>query len=97
MGIVNSSIAVADEPGSRGKMNGGRLMWDALATAQGKPNSPLKLILIGTLAPAATGAGHWWWDLIHDGTRGDVWVKALQRRPCQVGYMGRDSAGQSAG
>ena len=77
MGIVNSSIAVADEPGSW-EINGGQLMWDALATAQGKPNSPLKLILIGTLAPGATGAGHWWWDLIHDGTRGDVWVKTLQ-------------------
>ena len=77
MGIVNTRIAVADEPGSW-EINGGHLMFDALVTAQGKPNSPLKLILIGTLSPMATGAGHFWYDLIDDGTQGDVWVKTLQ-------------------
>ena len=35
-------------------------MWDALTTARGKPGSPLKILLIGTLAPALTG---WWHDL----------------------------------
>ena len=82
MGIVNSAICVADEGGSW-EINGGQLMWDALTTAQGKPFSPLKLIVIGTLAPAATGAGHWFYDLIDDGTQGDVWVKALQGDPAK--------------
>ena len=82
MGIVNTSIAVADEPGSW-EINGGQLMFDALVTAQGKPNSPLKLILIGTLSPSAANAGHWWYDLIDDGTQGDVWVKTLQGDPAK--------------
>ena len=82
MGIVNSAICVADEGGSW-EINGGQLMWDALTTAQGKPNSPLKLIVIGTLAPMATGAGHWFYDLIDDGTKGDVWVKTLQGDPAK--------------
>ena len=82
MGIVNSSICVADEPGSW-EVNGGQLMADALFTAQGKPNSPLKLIFIGTLSPAATHSGHWWYDLIDDGTQGGVWVKTLQGDPAK--------------
>ena len=53
-------------------------MWDALTGALGKPGSPLKIIIIGTLAPQATGAGHWWWDLIHDGTKGSTYVMSLQ-------------------
>ena len=39
---------------------------------KGKVGSRLKLILAGTLGPMATGAGHWWWDLIADGTKGRV-------------------------
>ena len=73
MGLVNVPLAVADEPGSW-EVNGGALMWDALTGAQGKPGSPLKIIIIGTLAPLATGAGHFWWDLIHDGSRGSTYV-----------------------
>ena len=77
MGIVRTRIAIADEPGSW-EIAGGALMWDALTGAQGKPNSPLKIIIIGTLAPGATGAGHWWWDLVHDGTKGSTYVMAKQ-------------------
>ena len=44
-------------------------------TAQGKVGSPLKLILIGTLGPMATRAGHWWYDLVHAGTKGRVHVQ----------------------
>ena len=53
-------------------------MWDALTGAQGKPGSPLKIIVIGTLAPSATGAGHWYWDLIHDGTHHSTYVMGRQ-------------------
>ena len=77
MGLVNVPLAIADEPGSW-QIGGGKLMWDALAGAQGKPGSPLKIVIIGTLAPEGTGAGHWWWDLIHDGTKGSTYVMALQ-------------------
>ena len=77
MGLVNVSLAVADEPGSW-EIAGGLLMWDALTGALGKPGSPLKIIVIGTLAPSATGAGHWFWDLVHDGTKGSTYVKAIQ-------------------
>ena len=71
MGITDTKICVADEPGSWELSS---LMWDALTGAQGKPGSPLKIIIIGTLAPSATGSGHWFWDLVHDGSRGSTYV-----------------------
>ena len=77
MGLVNVPLVVCDEPGSW-EIAGGQLMWDALTGAQGKPGSPMRIIIIGTLAPLATGPGHWWWDLIHDGSRGSTYVMALQ-------------------
>ena len=51
------------------------MLSDSLFTAQGKVGSRLKLILAGTLGPMATGAGHWWWDLVADGTKGRVHVQ----------------------
>ena len=77
MGLVGVSLAIADEPGSW-EISGGLLLWDALTGALGKPGSPLKIVIIGTLAPAATSAGHWYWDLVHDGTKGSTYVKAIQ-------------------
>ena len=77
MGLVNVGVAVADEPGSW-EIGGGQLMWDALTGALGKPGSKMRIIVIGTLAPAATGSGHWWYDLIHDGSKQSTYVMALQ-------------------
>ena len=77
MGLVNVSLAVADEPGSW-EIAGGLLMWDALTGALGKPGSPLNIIVIGTLAPGATHSGHWWYDLVQDGSRASTYVMALQ-------------------
>ena len=77
MGIVGTRILVADEPASWETLNGG-VMWDAITTAQGKPGSPLKVILIGTLAPTTRG---WWPDLIKDGSHGSTYVQALQGDP----------------
>ena len=74
MGLVQTPWAICDEPGSW-EVNGGLLMWDALTTARGKPGSPLKILLIGTLAPATAG---WWHDLIEDGTQGSTFVQALR-------------------
>ena len=73
-GIVGTPILVADEPGAW-EAAGGALMHDAISTAQGKPGSPLRVIYIGTLAPAKEG---WWHDMIERGSRGSVYVQALQ-------------------
>ena len=77
MGIVNVSLIVADEPGSW-EVNGGSLMFEALSTALGKPGSPLKLVFVGTLAPAHSG---WWRDLCERGTVPGTYVKLLQGDP----------------
>ena len=50
-------------------------MNDAIMTAQGKPDSALRVIYIGTLAPARAG---WWHDLIEGGSGGSVYVQALR-------------------
>lgn len=74
-GIVGCPLAICDEPGSW-EVNGGTAMWDALLTAQGKPDSPLRIVLIGTIAPARRG---WWPELITSGSdleRG-IYVQAL--------------------
>ena len=74
MGLVGVKIAVVDECGSF-EVNGGRLQWDALVGALGKPDSPMKILAISTVAPSLTG---WWADLIKAGTVGRTWVYALQ-------------------
>ena len=74
---MNVPIVVIDEPGAL-EIVGGQMLSDSLFTAQGKTGSRLKLILAGTLGPMATGAGHWWWDLIADGTKGRVHVQLYQ-------------------
>ena len=77
LGLVGCPLVVVDEPGSYELEAGGDL-WASLLTAQGKPDSPLRLFLIGHLAPRATRAGHWYFDLIHRGTRNRTWVYFLQ-------------------
>ena len=73
-GLVNVDLCVVDEPGVF-EVAGGTLMWDALTGAQGKPGSPLKIVIVGTLAPAQSG---WWVDLVKAGTRRTTYVQALQ-------------------
>ena len=73
-GLVRTYLVVIDEPGAL-EIVGGQMLADALFTAQGKPGSRLKLVLIGTLSPLATSSGHWWHDLIHDGTQGRTHVQ----------------------
>ena len=77
MGIVGCPLLVADEGGAWETV-GGELMYDAIATAQGKPGSALRAIFIGTLAPARGG---WWHDLVAEGTNGSQHVTALQADP----------------
>lgn len=77
MGIHGCSLLVADEGGSWETV-GGQLMHDAIQTAQGKPGSALRVIYIGTLAPATGG---WWHDLVHDGSHGSTFVQSVEADP----------------
>ena len=83
MGLVNTPWAICDEPGAW-ETNGGTLLADAIFGAMGKPNSPLRTVFIGTLAPAMGG---WWHDLIAGGSTGSTYVQALQgnAEKCQPG------------
>ena len=74
MGLVNTPWVIADEPGSW-ECNNGALMHDAIQTAMGKPNSPLRCVYIGTLAPAQSG---WWHSLVKDGSNNSINVMKLQ-------------------
>ena len=76
-GLVNVPLAVIDEPGAL-EIVGGQMLADSLFTAQGKTGSRLKLVLCGTLAPMATAPGHWWFDLVADGTKNRVHVQRFQ-------------------
>ena len=72
-GIVGCPLLVGDEPGCWETVNG-QLMADAIQTAQGKPGSAMRVILIGTLAPSTGG---WWHDLVGGGTNGTTYVQRL--------------------
>ncbi|MCY4557104.1 MAG: hypothetical protein OXF79_12140 [Chloroflexi bacterium] len=76
-GLVNVGVLVLDEPGGL-EIAGGQVLADAIFTAQGKAGSKLKVVMIGTLGPMATYAGHWWYDMVSAGTKGSVWVKHFQ-------------------
>ena len=75
-GIVGVPLIIADEPGSW-QTTGGTEMHDAIQTALGKPESPMRVIYLGTLAPQGL-PGHWWGDLIADGSRRSTFVMKYQ-------------------
>ena len=77
MGLVGCPWVIADEPGAWETI-GGQLVHDAIETAKGKPGSPLRVVYIGTLAPAVGG---WWHDLVADGSHASTYVQALQGDP----------------
>ena len=79
MGLLNCPWAICDEPGSW-EVNAGALMWDALTGAQGKPNSPLRILVIGTLAPGGV-EGSWWHGLVTGGSSPTRYVQTLQGNP----------------
>ena len=72
-GIVGVPLLVGDEPGSW-EITGGTLMSDAIFTAQGKPGSTLRVLLIGTLAPSTSG---WWHELVGAGSNRTTYVQRL--------------------
>ena len=75
-GIVGVPLIVLDEPGAY-EVGGGTAMYDAVQTAQGKPDSELRALYVGTLAPSLGG---WWHELVKDGSHGSTYVQALQGR-----------------
>ena len=77
LGLVGVPLAILDEPAALHTV-GGTALWDAVRTAQGKPGSPLKAVVIGTLAPSDPGS--WWPVLVENGTAGSTWVGLLQGR-----------------
>ena len=78
-GLVRCPWLFADEPGSW-ETTGGRLLHEAIQTAQAKPGTNLRVIYIGTLAPATSG---WWHDLVSGGSHGSTHVTALRGRLAQ--------------
>lgn len=76
-GLVNCPLVLADECASW-ELAGGQLLYDSIRTAAGKPGSQLRAIYLGTLAPLATGAGHWWFDLVDGGSSGSTHVTAIR-------------------
>ena len=78
LGLVGVPLAILDEPAALHTV-GGTALWDSVRTAMGKPNSPLRAILTGTLAPSDEGG--WWRTLVETGTYGSTWVGLLQGRP----------------
>ena len=76
-GLVNVPLLIFDEPGALETV-GGTMLSDAIFSAQGKPNSSMRVILIGTLAPSSAG---WWADLVAAGSQGSVYVQSLQGDP----------------
>ena len=79
LGLVGCPLVVMDEPGAY-ELEAGAALWDAVDTALGKPESPLRVFIIGHLAPRATSAGHWYFDLVHAGTTGRTHVQLIQGR-----------------
>ena len=79
--VFNPLVAELDEREYRTQTSTTRLGVyhnDALDTALGKPDSDMKVIYIGTLAPATGG---WWHDLVDAGSAGSVYVQALRGNP----------------
>ena len=77
LGLVGVPLAILDEPAALHTI-GGTALWDAVRTAQGKPGSPLKAVLTGTIAPSVPDS--WWPVMVERGTAGSTWVGLLQGR-----------------
>ena len=75
-GLLDTPYAILDEAGAW-ELAAGELLWDAIETSQGKPDSELKIIAVGTLAPFAT-EGHWYHSLVTGGSGKGTHVEFLQ-------------------
>ena len=79
LGLLHCPLVIVDEPGSF-ELAGGAEVWESLRTAVGKPESPIRIVVVGHLAPKARAAGHWYYDLVHRGTHRRTWVYFVQGR-----------------
>lgn len=80
-GLVHCPLIICDEPAAW-KGAGGEAMYDAIATAAGKPNSPLLQLYCGTLAARklsgeSAASATWWRDLVKSGSRPGVHVTKI--------------------
>ena len=73
-GFLGVRWVLADEPGAWQTV-GGELMYDAIQTAMGKPDSELRAMYLGTLAPSTSG---WWREMVEGGSHGSTYVQLLQ-------------------
>ena len=73
-GLVRCPWIFCDDPGAW-EVVGGEAMYDALTTGQGKPNSPTRIIFIGTVAPATSG---WWPEFCKRESTPELHVTRLQ-------------------
>ena len=95
MGLgADTALAICDEPGCWETV-GGQLLADAVDTALGKVGSVMRVVYIGTVAPAL--AGGWWPAMIKAGTsRAGRTFRSTPRRSGDVGSVADDPARQSA-
>ena len=75
MGLVGVPLVVADEPGAWTGVHGDT-MRAALSTAIGKPGNRMRVVYIGTLAPASPN--NWWPRLVNAGTEDRTYVMLFQ-------------------
>ena len=78
LGLVATHLLLADEPGGW-EANDGEELFASITTAQGKPDSELRVYFVGTLAPAPPEG--WWVKLATGGPRPGIHVECLQARP----------------
>ena len=75
LGLVGVSYCVIDEPAAF-EVAGGEALWDSVATAMGKPNSRLRVLLAGTRAPSRPNS--WWLSLLDRGSHDSTFVQQLR-------------------
>ncbi len=87
-GLVGVPWVIADEPGAW-EVAGGKMMQDAIETSMGKLGSSLRVLYIGTRAPAKHG---WWIDLLDGGTPKAAPSSATSIATVNDGMTGNTSA-----
>ena len=80
-GLVHAPFTICDEPGAW-EVIGGLALHEAIQFAQGKPDSPLKALYVGTIAPS-DGAG-WWGRMLAAGSHGSTHVTLFQAHASDV-------------
>ena len=72
---MNTRLLVADEPGAW-KPQDGELMNDSILSSRGKPGSRMKILYVGTIAPAAPDS--FWPVMVEGGSSSSKFVTKIQ-------------------